>query len=174
MARVGFTKITPIKTIEDKTIELNGETINIKQYLPMEKKSEMIGKIIGDVLDTTGLSSPLREIIYRSIYVIAYYTNINLTENMINEASKTYDLLVLNHIIDKVIEEIPEVEYQFICNSVHTIIEMLVTYRTSAAGLMEYMAQNQNQEMKDVDSINDTLNALSENKMLKEVLEKMG
>lgn len=173
MARVGLTKITPIKSIEEKTIEIQGQVITVRQYLPMSEKSHFLSDALSDIVELNGQNSPLREDIYFSLYLIKYYTNINLTETMLNDAAKTYDLLHMNHIFEEVIKNIPADEYQTMFNYLHSSIDYLIQYRTSLAGIMEVIQQNQNAETKNVDEIVKQLQELGNDSTLAQVLQHL-
>lgn len=174
MARIGFTKITPIKSLEDKTITINGEQVVIKQYLPIAEKALLVSDVLADVLDEHGMNSNLRETIYTALYIIKYYTNINLTEAMFNTAGKTYDLLKLNHIIDQVIQNIPVEEYEEIAKAIRESLLIVSTYRTSLAGMFYDMQAGDQASVKSADELMNQLNEVSQNGFLREVLEKMG
>jgi len=119
----------------------------------MEEKSKLLLDVLNYVLDTNGLSSPLREEIYTTLFIIKYYTNINLTETMINNGAKTYDLLVLNEITKKVYDLIPEDELNYIFDMTHDAIVDSMTYRMSMAGMIENASTAQGSELKDIDAI---------------------
>jgi hypothetical protein len=43
--------------------------------------------------DVDGFVSPLRFELYSKVFLIKYYTNINITDTMIDNIEKTYELL---------------------------------------------------------------------------------
>lgn len=174
MARVSFTKITPIKSLEDKTITINGEQVVVKQYLPIAEKALLVSDVLADTLDEHGMNSDLRETIYTALYIIKYYTNINLTETMFNTAGKTYDLLKLNHVLDTVIDAIPEEEYIELSDTIRASIEIVSTYRTSLAGMFYDMQAGDQSSVKSADELMNQLNEVSQNGFLKQVMEKLG
>lgn len=174
MATVSFNKITPIKSIDDKIIEINGENVSVKQYLPISKKAEIVGLVLQDTLDEHGMNSNIRERIYTCIRLIQFYTNISITETMINNAGKTYDLLELNNIIEKVIETIPTKEYAYLVEAINTSIKIVSEYRTSVAGLFTDMQAGDEASVKSADELMNQLQEVSQNGLLKNILEKMG
>jgi hypothetical protein len=109
MAKVSLNKITPIKKVDDITIDINGEKVIVKQYLPVDEKALFSERVLNNAMDPNiNFASEMRMMVYFSLELINTYTNINLTEKMFEEATKTYDLLVLNHILDAVIDAIPK------------------------------------------------------------------
>lgn len=174
MATVSFSKITPIKSIDDKIIEINGEKVSVKQYLPIAKKAEIVGLVLQDTLDEHGMNSNIREKIYTYIRLIQFYTNISITETMLNNAGKTYDLLKLNHVIDNVINAIPAEEYNYLIEAINTSIKIVSDYRTSVAGLFTDMQAGDEASVKSADELMNQLQEVSQNGLLKNILEKMG
>ena len=174
MATVSFNKITPIKAIEDKTIELNGEKILIKQYLPVSRKAMLVSEVLADVLDEHGMSSSIREKIYTGIRLIQFYTNINITDTMINNAGKTYDALVLNGILPAIIENIPKDEYEYLAETISESLKIVSTYRTSIAGLFTDMQTSNQDSVKSSNELMAELQEISNDGLLKNILDKMG
>jgi len=174
MAKIGLTKLTPIKSIENKIIDINGEKVSIVQYLPITDKAQMVSDVLGDTLDEHGMNSNIRENIYTGIRLIQYYTNINITDTMIANAGKTYDTLVMNGIIKKVKENIPQDELDYVIDAIHASIKIVSDYRTSVAGLFNDMQSGNQETTKAADELMDQLQEVSQNGLLKDILKKMG
>ena len=96
--KVGLTKLITKKQGDVKTIEINGETIEVKQYLPLEEKLGMV-RDIGLAAIGEQYINPVTLDVLLDIKVIQYYTNINFTEKQLEETEKLYDALVLNGIV---------------------------------------------------------------------------
>lgn len=174
MARASLTKIASVKTETLETIIINNESIEIKQYLPINDKAELITAAVSEILDTKGVQSPLRELIYSHLYMIKYYTNINITDTMIKNAGKTYDLLVLNNIITEIEAHIPTSELQLVYKLIHDTVEVLSNYRTSAMGILDYWQDGRETNISDVETLKQELATLADNTTLNEVLSKLG
>ena len=174
MAKVSFSKITSTKEKEIKTISINGVDVEVIQYLPMQDKGNLLLDILNSVLDANGLSSVLRETVFGALFIIKYYTNINLTEAMINNGAKTYDSLKLNGVLDAVYEAIPQEELGFVFTLIRKSLENAMTFRLSMAGMLENAGTTQAGDIKDINEITDQLKKLSESETLKDVLEKLG
>ena len=174
MAKISLTKLTPIKTIDNKVININGENVSIIQYLPITEKAKLVSDVLGDTLDEHGMNSNIRENVYTGIRLIQYYTNINITENMLNNSGKTYDLLMLNNIIDQVKENIPKEELDYIIDAIRQSINIVSEYRTSIAGLFTDMQAGNQDSVRSADELMNQLNEVSQNGLLRNILEKMG
>jgi hypothetical protein len=51
MAKISFTKLGLKVNQEIKTIEYNGQIIEVKQYLPIQDKLQLISDIINQAMD---------------------------------------------------------------------------------------------------------------------------
>lgn len=174
MAKISLTKITPIKDRGVKSFNIDNTSVEVNQYLSMEDKSKLLLSILNYVLDTNGLSSPLREEIYTTLFIIKFYTNINLTDTMINNGAKTYDLLSINGIIDQVYNTIPEEELNFVLDMIHESISDSMTYRMSMAGMIDNASTTQGSEIKDINELTEQLQKITDSEVLKDVLNKLG
>ena len=76
MAKVSFSKLGLKAKNDIKTIEFNGQNIEVKQYLPINDTLELISKVINQSADDNNFSNPVKLDIFTAIEVIDYYTNI--------------------------------------------------------------------------------------------------
>lgn len=174
MAKVSFSKVAPKKEIEAITIKINDQDVIVQQYLPVAKKSEMIGDILDAIMDVNGIRSAIREPMYFYVYLVKYYTNINITETMLSNASSAYDALLNNGVLQKIIENIPSEEYKTIHDYVFDSIKNVADYRTSALGVITELQNGAMADTKDADEVMKQLTDMSENSFLSSVLTKMG
>lgn len=173
MAKVSLNKVTPIKNIDPKVINIGGESITVIQYLPMNDKITFVEEIVNEVFDSTGLSSPIRTEVHFYLNLIKTYTNISITDKMIENAAKTYDALELNGIIATVIENIPEEEYNSLFDYVNDTIEHIEMYNTSIAGMIKTVTQDYQNVNIDMDKILANLNEVEGSETLRGVLENL-
>lgn len=169
---VGFTKITPLKKIEDKIIKINEQEVIIKQYLSIKDKADLVNYIVQSSFDEKGLLSPLRQDIYTQLGILRWYTNINFTETMLKEIEKTYDLICINNLYKQVIDNIDE--GLIILDLINRALRETFNHITSFAGQLQYAKtdyENLNFDMKQIEK---TLQDPNQVGFLKEVMEKMG
>ena len=174
MARVGLTKLNTIKSLEDKVIEINGEQIAVHQTLPIKSKSELITKVMLDTLDSKNIISPIRQKVYSTIYILAYYTNINLTETMLVNIESTYDIIHRNGIDSAVFDAIPKDELNDLYKLIDSTLHEVTAYNLSFAGVLENIQSFQQKDEKSVNEILEQLKVISDNETLKDVLTKLG
>jgi hypothetical protein len=60
MAKVSLLKVTPLKNIAAKSVEINGQEVLVAQHLSINDKAEIINALIADVFDENYIASPVR------------------------------------------------------------------------------------------------------------------
>ena len=141
MAKIALTKLGLKPSAEIKTIEWNGQNIEIKQYLPIETKLDLISDIANKSLDENPYYNPARIKIFIRLETILAYANINTTDKQREDIFKLYDMFA-GELGDKIIEAIPVSEYNFIKSTTWDIIEGIYKYKSSAMGIMESIASD--------------------------------
>lgn len=174
MAKVSLSKITPIKKMDIVTVEIGDQVVEVEQYLPIQDKADLVETVLNSTVDDTGFFNPLKMEVYFLLNLIKYYTNISLTEKMMEDAQKTYDLLELNGIFDKVIAAMPDDEYQTVFDACEEASQHVVEYLNSFVGMLRTVSADYSASQINVDKIMSTLNSPEEIGFLKEVLEKIG
>ena len=106
MAKISFNKLTPIKSIDPTIITIGENEITVELYLPMADKAAFVERVLNAVIDDTGFINPMRLDVMFHIELIKTYTNISITDKMMENPSKVYDLLVLNNVLSSVLEVI--------------------------------------------------------------------
>ncbi len=173
MAKVSLNKLTTVKNIEPKVININEEEIVIIQYLPMVDKITFVETILEEVFDSTGLSSPIRTEVYFYLTLIKFYTNISITDKMMENAAKTYDLLEMNNIIKTIVDEIPQEEFDSLFDYVNDTIQHLETYNTSMVGMVKAITQDYQATEIDIEKIMSGLSEVESNNTLQAVLKQL-
>jgi hypothetical protein len=108
MAKVSFSKLGLAKNNDIKTIEYNGQTIEIKQYLSINDKAILASNVLNYALGdgTTRFINPLQVEVYTIILAIQAYTNINFTEKQKEDPAKLYDLIIGSGLWDLIFNEL--------------------------------------------------------------------
>ena len=147
MAKVSFTKLGLKKNEDVEIVEWNEQKIEVKQYLPIEDKLDLVTKIINDSIDTNNFYNPAKIYIFTILNTILYYTNINLTDKQKEDVAKTYDLLVSSGLSVKIFEQINPYEYNQIKSWVLETVQSIYSYAQSVLGILETV----NNDYKDAD-----------------------
>lgn len=174
MAKVSLNKITPIKKVDPITLNIGDSEIIVQQYLPIETKMAMMQDVLNAVIDETGHINPVRMEVFFNVYLLKYYTNISITDTMLGDPSKTYDLLIINDVLDMVIAQIPETEYTDVFDFIVEASENVMTYNNSILGILRNIAADYKNTEIDIDKIGQALNDPNQLTLVKNILEKMG
>ena len=154
--KVGLTKLVTVKESDTKTIEINGEEIIVKQYLPLTEKLGLI-QDIGLAAIGTNYINPVTIDVLLDIKMVQYYTNINFTEKQLEDTEKLYDMLTTNNIINSVYKAIPIEETGKLNTWVFRTVNEVSTFRNSAAGIMEAITKNYDATKIDLEALNSEL-----------------
>lgn len=174
MAKVSLNKITPIKKVDPITLNIGDSEIIVQQYLPIETKMAMMQDVLNAVIDETGHINPVRMEVFFNVYLLKYYTNISITDTMLGDPSKTYDLLIINDVLDTIIAQIPETEYADVFDFIVEASENVITYNNSVLGILRNVAADYKNTEIDIDKIGQALNDPNQLTLVKNILEKMG
>lgn len=175
MAKVTFNKLNLTKNTEIKNIDINENNIEVKQYLPVEEKLELISYIVNMAHDEDyNFSNPVKVEVFAGIGIIKYYTNITFTEKQLENPAKIYDLLNSNNVINNVIAAIPSNEYDEIRTGIEDTIKSIYQYQNSALGILDTIGQDYSDLNLEADTINEKLSNPDNMKLLRDVLAKLG
>ena len=174
MAKVSLTKLG-LKVNQDvKNIEFNEQTIEIKQYLPINEKLELISSVINSAADENNFSNPVKENVFLTLEILYHYTNINFTDKQKEDPVKLYDLVVSSGLVNKVTDLIPEEELDEVINGVAQSVKAIYTYRNSVLGILENISQDYSALNLDATEIQQKLADPDNMALLKQVLTKLG
>ena len=94
MAKIAFTKLGLKKKDEVKTVNINNNVIEVKQYLPINDKLALISRVINLSHDSSNnFANPVQIEVIGTIEIIMAYTNLSFTEKQKEDYAKLYDLL---------------------------------------------------------------------------------
>lgn len=174
MAKTGFTKLGLKPNNEIQTIEFNEQTIEVKQYLPVEEKLELITKVLELSHDSNNFSNPVKVSVYTTLEIIEKYTNVNFTEKQKENPTKLYDLLVGNGFAAAVIKAIPEPEYDEILTGIKQTIKSVYNYQNSVMGILDTISQDYSNLNLDASAIHQQLADPENLSLLKNIMTKLG
>lgn len=174
MAKVTFTKLGLKKNEDVKIVQICGQDIEVKQYLPIQEKLELISKIINESTETNNFENPVQIDVYTNFEILCAYTNIGFTEKQKEDITKTYDLLESNKVFVDVFAWIPKTEYDLIINGVKDSIKALYTYRNSALGIVESIKADYDNTQINLSKLQEQINDPNIASFIKELLPLMG
>ena len=142
MAKVSFTKLGLKKNEEVGILHINEQDIEVKQYLPINEKLELISSVINSAADENNFSNPVKENVFLTLEILYHYTNINFTDKQKEDPVKLYDLVVSSGLVNKVTDLIPEEELDEVINGVAQLVKAIYTYKNSVLGILESISQD--------------------------------
>ena len=174
MAKIGFTKLSLKRKNEVKTITINNNQIEIKQYLPVNEKLDLIARVINGAHDQNNFPNPIKIEVIGTLEMIMAYTNISFTEKQKEDIPKLYDLLEENGVIKDIISQIPEDEYNFIIDGINKTVDAVYTYNNSILGILEAVSKDYSNLDFDATKIQKKMADPENLKLVRDVLTKLG
>lgn len=174
MAKLSFTKLNLKKLDQIKTLTLGENTIEVKQYLPVNEKLDLIARVLNGAHDENNFPNPIKIDVIGTLEIIMAYTNLTFTDKQKEDIGKLYDLLEENGIINQIIELIPEAEYNFVIDGIDKTIDAVYTYQNSVLGILESVNTDYANLNLDATEIQNKLNDPNALATIKEVLNKLG
>ena len=135
MAKISYASLKLKTNTEVNTVDFNGNKIEILKYLPIEEKYDLISVTLQKSLEDT-LYNPLKVDMYFHLHLVYMYTNITFTDRQREDELKLYNTLSSNGLIDLVLENIDEYEYEILSTYLDETIDQDLTYKTTVAYLL--------------------------------------
>lgn len=174
MAKVTFNSLGLKLNQEVKIISIKEKDIEVKQYLPIQSKLEMVANVINNSQDNNNFKNLGKVIMYTDLEIINQYTNLTFTEKQKDEIWKIYDILISSGMIEQIKNAIPEDELEIVYNFIDDATERVYEYRNSAYGILDALKTDYNELDFDATEIQEKI-ANGENvEFLKEILTKLG
>lgn len=120
--------------LEEKKVKLdNGATIFVKQYLPISDKLSLIEIALQNSLHADGYYDPMVLDFMFNTYVVFCYTDIEFTDEEKGEIGKLYDELLSTGVMKKILDAIPQSEYDELFGYLEEKRAAAVQYKGSLA-----------------------------------------
>ena len=175
MAKVSFTKLNKIKSLEPIDIKIGEETISVVQYLPLEKKLAIMQNIIEQAGNNEeGFYNIVKLTVFYTIEMLRAYTNISFTEKQLEEPQKLYDIIVLNNIWNEVKKAIPQSELTDIWENTCALAREITNYNHSALGILNLVSNDYDNLNLDVKEMTEKLSDRTNLTLIKDLLTKLG
>lgn len=171
MAKIPFTKLKCKINTDEVPVQIGEETIAVKQYLPIQEKLGLIGRVIELAhMQDENYSNPVKAAAFRDLEVIFAYTNITFTDKQKEDPAKLYDLLYSTGIIDTVIDNIPEDEYVSIVVGIDESIEAVYKYQNSALGILNGIKESYSDTEINVEDMQKAVKELADSPVLQGIM----
>ena len=174
MAKIAFTKLSLKLNKEVKTIIWEDQEIEIKQYLPVNEKLEMISRIINSSADDMKFYNVGKIEIFTALELIFTYTNINFTDKQKEDICKLYDLLVSSGLYSAIVCEIPKVEREWIEDVTMETVASIYSYQSSILGILDSVSEDYSNLELDASKVYNDLADPNNLSLLKGIMTKLG
>ena len=173
MAKIDFEKIEFSK---DNTITYEGETITIRGYVPMEEKLNAISTILSLSLNSdTGLYLPGHIDVYKEIFILKLYTDIEFTDEDIDNPMPVYDKIIVAPFYRQIIEILrANGDLQIFLQLLEENIRKLETYQTSAYGILDSLKKDYKNLDFDIGALQEKIQNKEGLELVDEVVKKLG
>lgn len=174
MAKVPFTKLGLTKNQEVKNVEWGEYVIEVKQYLPINEKLNLISNVINAAHDENNYSNPVKVDVYTALEIMYAYTNINFTDKQKEDVTKLYDLIVSSGLYAKVLEAIPSNEHCNLLNAIKKSIDAIYAYQNSVMGILDTINSDYSNLNLNASEIQKKLADPNNMELLRDILAKLG
>lgn len=174
--KITFSNLKKENPLKIKVIKINDKDIEVKQYLPVNDKLQLITSVLQQIAQNEyPFPNPVQLDVYTVLEIIyAYIPGIEFTDEEKADPASLYDALEEQGIPNKVMEAIPRTEYEFLMTGIEDTITAYYNYRNSARGIMEDITTDYSNLNFDAEEIRKKLGDPENVGFLKEVMKKMG
>lgn len=174
MAKIPFSKLN-LKKVKDevKIIKFNDMDIEVKQYLPINDKLQFVVNVITNAADGNRFYNPIKIEAFSTLEVLFMYTNLTFTDTQKKDLSKLFDICVSNGLVKEIMAAIPKNELDGILQLVYATADGIYTQMNSAYGIIDGIAQRQEDTDKNLDHMQEVLGNPDNLQLLKEVVTKL-
>lgn len=157
MSKVSYLNLKLKTDISTETIDWNNNSIEIKQYLPIEEKYNLVMVTLQEAKESN-IYNPLKIDLFFHLNLVYMYTNINFTEKQKEDASKLYDNLMSSGLLVQIISKIPTEEYDMLYTYLENIKNDLDKYGQSFKAILDAiineLPEKASEAMKILESFN--------------------
>lgn len=179
MAKVAFSKLDlKVNCIENVITHTTskGEELNyqVRNYLPIQEKMELVSRIINQSIDDNGFYNPMRVKLYTVLEITYAYTNLTFTAKQKEDVFKLFDLLVSSGVYDTIIANINQGDLQELQAGIFDTIANIYNYRNSVMGILDNVVNDYSNLNLDASEIHSKLADPENMALLRQVLDKLG
>ena len=174
MAKLPFSKLGAKLDTNITMIPWGEYNIEVRGYLPLSEKTEMVSKIINKSSDNNGYYNPFKVRMYLTLETIYRYTNLSFTEKQKEDELKLYDIIVSSELFDKVVKAIPEIEWKNLDDAVWGTIANIYEYKNSILGILETVSADYENLNLDALQLSQEIGNPDNIELLRNVLDKLG
>lgn len=175
MAKVAFSKLKCKINDTEVPVQIGEETIMVKQYLPIQEKLQLMGRVVELSHEQDhNFSNPVKSAVIRDLEIVFAYTNLSFTDKQKEDFPKLYDQLFSSGVLARIIAAIPKDEYEAIVTGLYESLEAIYKYQNSVLGLLDAIGTDYENLNLDVLGLKKNLSDPENLEVLREILTKLG
>lgn len=159
---------------EVKTININDQEIQVKQYLPVNEKLMLMSDVINLASDENNFANPVKIKLFTKLEVIFYYTNLTFTDKQKEDLVKLYDILESNKIFEQIFAAMNSLELQEIQSGVLDCANAFYAYKNSVLGILDVISADYGDTKLNIDEMMASLDQPDKVGLLRDVLANLG
>ena len=118
-------------------IEVQGKKINIKKYLPINDKKDLVEITLQKAEQADGTYNEILIDMYFNLHLVYLYTDIVFTDEDREDEMKLYDELESSGMLERILNKIPDEEYNVLMDYLKAMREEISSYKHSAAAMIQ-------------------------------------
>lgn len=135
MGKISYASLKLKTDVSVKEFDFNGNKYEVLNYLPISDKHSLINITLQKSREDNFYNA-LKIDMYFHLHLIYMYSNLVFTDKQKEDEEKIYDCLKSNGLLDKILEEIPENEYEDLLHFMEEEINNEMKYNTTTAALI--------------------------------------
>ena len=141
MIKTSYANLKLKVNTEVKSVDYNGNVIEVLQYLPIDDKYSLINITLQKAKEGS-IYNPLKKDMYFHLNLVYMYSSLTFTDKQREDESKLYDTLVSNGLMDLIIDAIPESEYSILYSYLDEQETNILTYKNTFGGVVTEIIEN--------------------------------
>lgn len=174
MAKISFSKLGCTVNDNVTVIKFNDQDIEVKEYLPVNDKLDLISWVINQSADELKFYNVGKLYIFKAIALIQHYTNIKFTDKQLEDVPKLYDLLTSSGLVDEILANIPTSERWWIDEVLNDTVKSIYQYQNSVMGILDTVNTDYSNLNFDVAELQKNISNPENLTLLKDVVTKLG
>ena len=169
MSKVAFTKLGLTKNTDVASFDWNGQTIEVKAYLPIQEKMDLIAAVLNQCQDENNFINEAKITLFMNLEIVYRYTNISFTEKQKEDPAKLYDLFAGSGFFDDLFTVLPQIEYKSIVMWLSKTAAGFYTYRNSVYGILDAITHDYSDTNLNIQKLLESLQDSEDLGLIKEI-----
>ena len=157
MAKTTYASLKLKTDTSVKEIEFNGSKIEVLQYLPIDGEYSLVNITLQKSKDGS-IYHPLKKDMYFHLNLVYLYTNLSFTDKQREDESKLYDTLQSSGLLNLILENIPEEEYEILYSFIEEYERDILNYQNTIAGIIANLIESLPARAEEMQKIVDNFN----------------